>query len=111
MPHYIIEHSPNIPPEGLIHAVFNGALHSQLFLPNGADIKVRAIAYQNFKLGDSKTSFVHVVVKILAGRTDEQKQRLSQEIIKKLSDLGHQDISITVEVVDMERQSYQKHLA
>ena len=111
MPHYIIEHSPNIPPEGLIHAVFNGALHSQLFLPNGADIKVRAIAYQNFKLGDSKTSFVHVVVKILAGRTDEQKQRLSQEIIKKLSGLGHQDISITVEVVDMERQSYQKHLA
>ena len=94
-----------------MHAVFNGALHSQLFLPDGADIKVRAIAYQNFKLGDGKTSFVHVVVKILAGRTDEQKQRLSQEIIKKLSGLGHQDISITVEVVDMERQSYQKHLA
>ena len=33
------------------------------------------------------------------------------KIIKKLSGLGHQDISITVEVVDMERQSYQKHLA
>ena len=111
MPHCIIEHSPNISPDGLMHAVFNGALHSQLFLPDGADIKVRAIAYQNFKLGDSKTSFVHVVVKILAGRTDEQKQRLSQEIIKKLSGLGHQDISITVEVVDMERQSYQKYLA
>lgn len=111
MPHCIIEHSPNIPPEGLLQAVFNGALHSQLFLPDGADIKVRAIAYQNFKLGDGKASFVHVVVKILAGRTDEQKQRLSQQIIKKLSGLGHQDISITVEVVDMERQSYQKHLA
>ena len=111
MPHCIIEHSPNIPPEGLMHAVFDGSLHSQLFLPDGADIKVCAIAYQNFKLGDGKASFVHVIVKILAGRTDEQKQRLSQEIIKKLSDLGHQDISITVEVVDMERQSYQKHLA
>ena len=94
-----------------MHAVFNGALHSQLFLPDGADIKVRAIAYQNFKLGDGKASFVHVVVKFLAGRTDEQKQLLSQEIIKKLSGLGHQDISITVEVVDIERQSYQKHLA
>lgn len=111
MPHCIIEHSPNISPDGLMHAVFNGALHSQLFLPDGADIKVRAMAYSNFKLGDGKASFVHVFVKILAGRTDEQKQRLSQEIIKKLSDLGHQDISITVEVVDMERQSYQKHLA
>jgi len=111
MPHCIIEHSPNISPEGLMHAVFDGSLHSQLFLPDGADIKVRAIAYQNFKLGDGKASFVHVIVKILAGRTDEQKQRLSQEIIKKLSDLGHQDISITVEVVDMERQSYKKHLA
>jgi hypothetical protein len=31
--------------------------------------------------------------------------------VHKLSGLGHQDISITVEVVDMERQSYQKHLA
>ena len=111
MPHCIIEYSPDIPPEGLIHAVFDGALHSQLFLPNGADIKVCAIAYQNFKLGDGKASFVHVVAKILAGRTDEQKQRLSQEIIKKLSGLGHQDISITVEVVDIERQIYQKHLA
>ena len=111
MPHCIIEHSPNIPPEGLLQAVFNGALHSQLFLPDGADIKVRAIAYKNFKIGDGKASFVHVVAKILAGRTDEQKQRLSQEIIKKISGLGHQDISITVEVVDMERQSYQKHLA
>ena len=111
MPHCIIEHSPNISPDGLMHAVFNGALHSQLFLPDGADIKVRAIAYKNFKIGDGKASFVHVVAKILADRTDEQKQRLSQEIIKKLSGLGHQDISITVEVVDMERQSYQKHLA
>ena len=111
MPHCIIEHSPNISPDGLMHAVFNGALHSQLFLPDGADIKVRAMAYSNFKLGDSKASFVNVMVKILAGRTDEQKQRLSQEIIKKLSGLDHQDISITVEVVDMERQSYQKHLA
>ena len=111
MPHCIIEHSPNISPDGLMHAVFNGALHSQFFLPDGADIKVRAMAYSNFKLGDGKASFVHVVVKILAGRTDEQKQRLSQEIIKKLSGLGHQDISITVEVVDMERQSYQKYLA
>ena len=111
MPHCIIEHSPNIPPEGLLQAVFNGALHSQLFLPDGADIKVRAIAYQNFKMGDGKAFFVHVAAKILAGRTDEQKQRLSQEIIKKLLGLGYQDISITVEVVDMERQSYQKYLA
>ena len=55
-----------------MHAVFDGALHSQLFLPDGADIKVRAMAYSNFKLGDGKASFVHVVVKILAGRTDEQ---------------------------------------
>ena len=71
MPHCIIEHSPNIPPEGLLQAVFNGALHSQLFLPDGADIKVRAMAYSNLKLGDGKASFVHVVAKILAGRTDE----------------------------------------
>ena len=54
MPHCIIEHSPNIPPEGLLQAVFDGALHSQLFLPDGADIKVRAIAYKNFKIGDGK---------------------------------------------------------
>lgn len=111
MPHCIIEHSPDIHPEGLVQAVFDAALHSQLFLPDGADIKVRAIAYQNFKLGDGKASFVHVVAKILAGRTEVQKRSLSQAIVHKLSGLGHQDISITVEVVDMERQSYQKHLA
>ena len=82
MPHCIIEHSPNIPPEGLMHAVFNGALHTQLFFPDGADIKVRAIAYKNFKIGDGKAYFVHVVAKILAGRTDEQKQLAVERTVK-----------------------------
>ena len=65
-----------------MHAVFDGSLHSQLFLPDGADIKVRAIAYQNFKLGDGKASFVHVVAKILADRTNEQKQLAVKRTVK-----------------------------
>ena len=57
MPHCIIEHSPNISPDGLMHAVFNGALHSQLFLliastrqNFGDHVNKRCFAIANFEI-------------------------------------------------------------
>lgn len=49
-----------------------------------------------------------MALKILSGRTSEQKLSLSNAVIKELVALAYNDVSITVEVVDMDRDSYRK---
>lgn len=108
MPHCIIEHSASLNSELLVSLVFSGALKSALFEADGSDIKVRAIAYQSYLTGIEKSDFVHVVLKILSGRTSAQKQSLTQAVLDELQQLGLQGCSFTVEVLDIDRASYAK---
>ena len=111
MPHCIVEHASSIQSESLIPLVFSGALDSGLFEPDGSDIKVRSIAYDGYLVGGQKSAFIHVVLKILAGRTDEQKKHLSKSVLEQLAGQQWGDCSITVEVAEMDRASYQKWLS
>ncbi|MEN3159738.1 5-carboxymethyl-2-hydroxymuconate Delta-isomerase [Alkalimonas sp. NCh-2] len=108
MPHCIVEHSASLDSELILPLVFSGALKSELFETDGSDIKVRAITYYSYVTGPEKADFVHVVVKILSGRTLEQKQLLSKSVLAQLQKLELQTCSLTVEVVDIERASYAK---
>ena len=108
MPHCIVEHSASLSAEPLLKLVFSGALHSALFAKDGADIKVRAIAYQHYLSEASTSNFVHVVLKILSGRMLEQKQMLSRTVLDQLLTLGFKQGAISVEVVDIDRASYAK---
>ena len=106
MPHCIIEHSAGINEQNLMDAVFKGALESQLFSQD--DIKLRTIGYAHARAGALEQSFIHVTCKILSGRTLEQRQTLSSLIIEELRSFTSYADSVTVEVVEMERASYQK---
>lgn len=108
MPHCIIEHSASLDAKFLLPLVFSSVKNSQLFAPDGADIKVRALAYQHYLVGHSKSDFIHVVLRILSGRTTEQKQQLSALVLETLCELKLAPCSITVEVVDIDRSSYAK---
>ena len=108
MPHCIIEHSSTINPEQLNNKVFLGALNSELFEADGRDIKVRSIAYENYQTGTEKEDFIHVTVRILSGRSDTDKAMLSETVMTQLLSLSLSSASITVEVVDMDRNSYAK---
>lgn len=108
MPHCIVEHSETFESDLLVHRVFSGALNSGLFEADGSDIKVRASSYSSYLIGQKKTDFIHVALKILAGRTHEQKSLLSNTILGELVALDFKDTSITVEVVDIDRDSYCK---
>lgn len=57
-----------------------------------------------------KFDFVHVTLKILSGRNTEQKLCLSGAVLESLKTLGLTSVSITVEVVDIDRGSYAKIL-
>ena len=108
MPHCIIEHSEGLDNIELLQTVYQGALNSGLF--NKHDIKTRAIAYDFFQTASEKQNFIHVVVKILSGRSTEQKTILSSEILTQLESLTLSDLSLTVEIVDIDKASYAKQV-
>lgn len=108
MPHCIIEHSTSLCGDKIVPLVYAGALNSLLFEADGSDIKVRAVSYDSYQTGDQKADFIHVVVKILSGRSAEKKRRLSEQVLEQLEKLEVAECSVTVEIVDIERESYLK---
>lgn len=111
MPHCVVEHSASIDGELILPLVFSGALKSALFEVDGSDIKVRARSYSSYLTGPKKFDFIHVTLKILSGRTLEQKQILTKAVLERLQQLELRDCSISVEAVDIERASYSKILS
>lgn len=116
MPHLIIEYARDleqqIPANALLEAAYQGALESQLFTPS--DIKVRAIAYDHFLSGEAHQRFVHVNLKLLSGRNTAQKTQLSEQVLEHLKQaltaLDIENVSVTVELQDIERNTYSKHV-
>ena len=108
MPHCIIEHSGKIDGEALVSSVYKGVLKSNLFEPDGSDIKVRAVPYSNFKTGNVDINFVHVTLKILSGRSVTQKTNLTHLVLVQLKTLQIANCSISVEIADIDPASYAK---
>jgi 5-carboxymethyl-2-hydroxymuconate isomerase len=112
MPHCIVEYSTGLTaqlaPTRLINAVFQGALQSELFDSN--DIKTRIIAYQDYHSGVVKSEFIHVIIRLLSGRTIEQRAALTHRVLAALFDLGLSGVSLTVEAVEIENASYAKRV-
>ena len=113
MPHCIIEYSAplhaSIKPSQLISAVYNGAFNTNLFECN--DIKSRVIPFDHYQSGSVKANFIHVTAKILSGRTLAQRKALSHAILAELKMLNGCATSLTVEVVEIERESYAKFVS
>jgi len=110
MPHCIIEHASEINGKTLMSLVFEGALSSQLFESDGSDIKVRTLPFIDFITGNSEFDFIHVTLKILSGRSTEQKLMLSDLVLEKLKSHDIKGCAISVEVVDIERRTYTKKI-
>lgn len=108
MPHCVIEHSADIDGSLLVSQVHRGALASGLFDPEGSDIKVRALSYSNYQTGSVDIAFVHVTLKILSGRSTEQKSALTQQVLEQLKSGVVANCSLSVEVADIDRASYAK---
>ena len=112
MPHFIIEVAQPLltekPANIILESIEAAALESQLFMPE--DIKCRIQLFEHYDCGQEGLRFIHVVAKLLTGRTLAQKQALSSAIIEHLNHLGFINISLTAEVVDIERESYAKQV-
>lgn len=112
MPHAIIEYSSSlktqVQPQQLVDSAFEGCAASLLFEPE--EIKIRAIAYNAFCVGGLQTDFIHASIRLLSGRTDEQKQQLASSVMNQFALLKLSTVSITIEVNDIHRESYTKQI-
>lgn len=59
---------------------------------------------------DEILSFFHLSLYLLAGRTREQKERLSVVLRQELSELLPDIYSISVDIRDMDPEAYKKRL-
>jgi len=112
MPHFIVEYASPLPHKvalpALQQAVWQGAVQSELF--TGPDIKIRLLPYEHYQVGTERTDFIHVTARILTGRSAGQRQQLAATVLAQLVALDLAAVSLTVEVAEIERQSYAKQL-
>lgn len=110
MPHCIVEYSKEIEkfikPSELAALVHDGTVKSGLFDPR--EIKTRIIPYQDFIVGSESEFFVNVTFRMLSGRTSVQKKKLTSQVLTKLESIMTPSIVLTVEVRDIDRESYSK---
>ncbi len=110
MPHLIIEYSDSVEKkhsvDALMMACHEAATKSGQFTEN--DIKVRAYPCRKSLIAGRAKPFLHVIVKLLSGRSPEIKKALTAMIAEALSAIGVSVSSLTVEAVDIERESYSK---
>lgn len=110
MPHCIVEYSQNleqeVPPVELLEAVKAGCIASTLFTVE--DIKLRSVPYKSFLTAGQEDAFVHVILRLLSGRTLEQRKQLSELVLASLGEFALKDVSLSVEVCEMERDTYSK---
>ena len=108
MPHFVIECSANLvedqTPEKLMNTVYDAAVASELFALN--DVKVRLLPFRYFRLGEKKTSFVHVFGYIMEGRSVKQKATLARNVTASLTNLVRNASFVSVNISEFAIESY-----
>lgn len=116
MPHLTLEYSQNLAPfpeAEVLHAV-NATLCAHPEVAQESDLKTRTVPVASFAIGTQpeRRAFVHAQLRLLSGRTPEAKQALSALVLQALRPLVPRPdgvaVQLSVEVVDMDRASYQK---
>jgi len=112
MPHCIIEYTSDVEKDvdikNLIDVAYDSLVESELF--NNSAIKARARRIELFRSGLDRNDYIHITLRILPGRSDEQKSLASTIMLKNISPLVKSVKSLSVEVVDLHGPSYAKRL-
>tara|TARA_B100000780_G_scaffold246796_1_gene191489 strand:- start:1989 stop:2327 length:339 start_codon:yes stop_codon:yes gene_type:complete len=103
MPHCVIEISnqlsSSVTPDKLLRCVFEAHVRSGLF--DTDHIKVRCTGYDHHLAGTGSDRFIHATSHILAGRSAQQKQELSNLIVQGLIDMCITSAAMSAQVVDL----------
>lgn len=116
MPHLNLEYSDNLRELNVdvLLLRLNHALVGSGQFGDEADIKSRAAAFKQFRVGTApaERAFAHVRLAILGGRSPAVKQQLSGSLLEVLREAipvqAGLDIQLCVEVLDIDRDAYAK---
>ncbi|HZF86296.1 MAG TPA: 5-carboxymethyl-2-hydroxymuconate Delta-isomerase [Burkholderiaceae bacterium] len=116
MPHLVIEHSANLGPLPVadLLAALNRSVTDSPAITDEADLKTRVLAQGTFRIGNQAEgrAFVHAQLRLMAGRTPEAKRDLAERIAAALRGAVPRpaglEVQLSVEIVDMDRDSYVK---
>ena len=89
------------------------ALHSaaaETGVVAAADLKIRAQAFDDYLVAGEQHSFFHVALYLLAGRSPQQKEKLSVALRGALVALLPDTHSLSVDIRDMDPDAYKKRL-
>ena len=110
MPHIIVEYAENIAGdlqiESILMTIHQSIAESGLFKAN--QIKSRAYPFKEFTNAGGSDPYIHIQARIKSGRDSDNKKQLAEVILAGLSDLNIPASVITIEVIDMDRDSYSK---
>ncbi|MGY2292654.1 5-carboxymethyl-2-hydroxymuconate Delta-isomerase [Pseudomonas sp. SDO528_S397] len=116
MPHLHLEYTANLADLEVERTLLrlNNALMASGQFGAEADIKSRARKVERFQVGTALTprGFIAVKLSLLSGRSPQVKKQLSESLLAALQDHGEWpegvQVQISVQVVDMDRESYSK---
>lgn len=110
MPHIIIEYSQESLSRKIVKFMLSEAFYAvkSTALFDEQNIKVRAHPVEHYQLSKSDTGFMHIMCRIHAGKTQDEKQKLTQTLLKSVQGVMMSSMVITVEVVEVDDSSYAK---
>lgn len=115
MPHLILEYSNNIITTENFNQLFDKLHHLlEKELPTQlSSCKSRCMAHSLFFIGDQdeNNAFVHLTIKILAGRADAKKSQIGEKILLLLNDFFRSgadglNINFSVEIMDLDKNYF-----
>jgi len=111
MPHLILEYSNNLANDLNVRELFT-QLHQLLAreLPTQlSSCKSRCIVSPVYHIGDGHqhNAFVHLTIKIMAGRTDAKKKQVGIEVLNRMGLFFHTEkaqfnVQLSVEILDLD---------
>ena len=112
MPHIIIEYSEQLLNDAevrsMLQAIHGSIAESGLFKAN--QIKTRAYPFKDFTNAGESHPYIHIQARIKSGRDADNKKRFGKVILAGFETLNIPASVITVEVIDMDRDSYGKYV-
>lgn len=111
MPHIIVEYSSILKTSFSIASLLHDLHHSIDGMHNVTldRIKTRAYASDDFLVGEDKdvSYFVHINLRLMPGRTDEQRRELSDALHKAAKPHLVRRVALTIETSELHGPSYQ----
>ena len=119
MPHFILEYTDNLKPEAniplLLEKINNVLISYHDIFPIGG-IRSRAIELRDYRVADGKENdaFVHGMLKIGAGRSEEIKKEVCDELFEVIKDhfqdlFDKRYLALSMELVEFSEAGTYKH--